>query len=515
MATQYKLLTHTTTIANSSVKVLEATAANTVVASVTAVDSATSTLEVLVKKFGGSIIEVAHAQVQVDKPQELLTAPLALEAQDELYVRTSRAGANFVVSYVEDTNTVAGQSIDTLSDVDTTGKANGETLIWNATSGNWEPGAAGASALNDITDVNAPAPSDNQVLSWDAATSKWVPDGRLTTLYANIKEGTSTTFTDGSNANSRMELTGTTSHLKTGITGVEITETSPGDIEFVVATDATGATAFKAIHIDGTTTANSADVLIKNGANLKVESASLTTANLRYTGTGNASISLPGSTGTLALTSELYTDADADARIAAASVTDLTDVTSAGSGSIITSAERTKLAGIAAGAEVNVNADWNASSGDAQILNKPTLSTVATTGAYSDLTGTPQPYEEDEIVGGQNITMNSSVSVASNRIVDVMGDALADTSNANAKKMLGFHSGNGVCVLQGMVDAGNSISGASAGSPLWLGASGSFSATAPTTATYYSRVVGYFVGTLVGGEVMCYFDPSKDWVQID
>ena len=30
-----------------------------------------------------------------------------------------------------------------------------------------------------------------------------------------------------------------------------------------------------------------------------------------------------------------------------------------------------KLAGIAAGAEVNVNADWNATSGDSQILNKP------------------------------------------------------------------------------------------------------------------------------------------------
>lgn len=33
--------------------------------------------------------------------------------------------------------------------------------------------------------------------------------------------------------------------------------------------------------------------------------------------------------------------------------------------------DSTKLAGIAAGAEVNVNADWNATSGDAQILNKP------------------------------------------------------------------------------------------------------------------------------------------------
>lgn len=38
-----------------------------------------------------------------------------------------------------------------------------------------------------------------------------------------------------------------------------------------------------------------------------------------------------------------------------------------------TSAEKSKLAGIAAGAEVNVNADWDAVSGDAQILNKPTI----------------------------------------------------------------------------------------------------------------------------------------------
>ena len=38
-----------------------------------------------------------------------------------------------------------------------------------------------------------------------------------------------------------------------------------------------------------------------------------------------------------------------------------------------TDAEKTKLSGIATGAEVNVNADWNASSGDAQILNKPTI----------------------------------------------------------------------------------------------------------------------------------------------
>ena len=38
-----------------------------------------------------------------------------------------------------------------------------------------------------------------------------------------------------------------------------------------------------------------------------------------------------------------------------------------------TTAQESKLSGIAAGAEVNVQADWNAVSGDALILNKPTI----------------------------------------------------------------------------------------------------------------------------------------------
>jgi len=54
-----------------------------------------------------------------------------------------------------------------------------------------------------------------------------------------------------------------------------------------------------------------------------------------------------------------------------------------------TTTEKNKLAGIAAGAEVNVNADWNAVSGDAQILNKPTIPSISDlvpyTGAISDV----------------------------------------------------------------------------------------------------------------------------------
>lgn len=43
---------------------------------------------------------------------------------------------------------------------------------------------------------------------------------------------------------------------------------------------------------------------------------------------------------------------------------------------VFTAAEQTKLSGIAAGAEVNVNSDWNATDGDAYIANKPTIPTA-------------------------------------------------------------------------------------------------------------------------------------------
>lgn len=46
-------------------------------------------------------------------------------------------------------------------------------------------------------------------------------------------------------------------------------------------------------------------------------------------------------------------------------------------------ADHTKLSGIASGAEVNVQPDWNAASGDAAILNKPTIPS-----SLSQLSGT-------------------------------------------------------------------------------------------------------------------------------
>lgn len=69
-----------------------------------------------------------------------------------------------------------------------------------------------------------------------------------------------------------------------------------------------------------------------------------------------------------------------------------------------TNAEKSKLATIAEGAEVNVNADWNATSGDAQILNKPsTFTPSAHTQDISTINGLQDVLDSkvDEVVGKQ------------------------------------------------------------------------------------------------------------------
>jgi len=335
--------------------------------------------------------------------------------------------------------------------------------------------------MNDIDDVNAATPADNIVLSYDTATSKYIADTRLTTLYTEFRNGTAVNvYADGTTATQgRIELTATGANLKTGVTGIDVTETSPGDIDFTVATDATGSTTFTALHLDGTTVANEANLIVKLGCFLAIEGTGNAQAKFRSTNSGNTVYNVPATSGTLALTSD----------IPAAGVSSVT-----GAAPITSTGGTTPVIGITA---ATTSAAGSMSAADKTSLNNLTAE-----------------YEEDELVTGQNTLMNSSVSVASNRVVDIMGDALADTSNANSKKFLGFHTGSGMCVLQGMVDAVASISGATAGGALWIGGSGSFSATAPTTANYYSRVVGHYIGTGQGGEELVYFNPSQDWVQI-
>lgn len=122
--------------------------------------------------------------------------------------------------------------------------------------------------------------------------------------------------------------------------------------------------------------------------------------------------------------------------------TNTSDLTNDGSDGTSTYVEADELATVATSGSYNdllntptipaaqVNSDWNANSGVAEILNKPSLAAVATSGAYSDLTGTPTiPTVNDATLTiEQNGTSAGTFTANSNWDVTI---ALTDTTYSN------------------------------------------------------------------------------------
>ena len=129
-------------------------------------------------------------------------------------------------------------------------------------------------------------------------------------------------------------------------------------------------------------------------------------------------------------------------------VTDLSDVTSAGSGAIITGAERTKLTNIAANAEQNVQANWTETdtNDDSFIQNKPTIldqnTTITISGTANEIETSPSSAQNlttnrTFTIGLPNdVTISNNLNVANN--LTVTADASAD--NMTVDNVLTFSS---------------------------------------------------------------------------
>lgn len=141
----------------------------------------------------------------------------------------------------------------------------------------------------------------------------------------------------------------------------------------------------------------------------------------------------------------------------------------------MTSAEKTKLSGIAAGAEVNVQSDWNqtTTTADDYIKNKPTLATVATSGSYNDLSNKPTiPTVNNATLTIQKngttvktFTANASTNVTANITVptktsDLTNDSnyITNTTYASANSAGVIKVGNNLSISNGVLSAAGGTS---------------------------------------------------------
>lgn len=161
-----------------------------------------------------------------------------------------------------------------------------------------------------------------------------------------------------------------------------------------------------------------------------------------------------------------------------------------------------------------VNSDWNANSGVAEILNKPTLATVATSGSYTDLTN--KPTIPDAI---QTSTMPTASADELGKVYQFVGATDANYTNGYFYK----------CVSDGQNPATYSwvqtnVQPAPSGLPSQTGNSGKFLTTdgtdaswsdkplvntatspssltilgTPVTTSYYSGIINVGVGSQAG-----------------
>ena len=199
--------------------------------------------------------------------------------------------------------------------------------------------------------------------------------------------------------------------------------------------------------------------------------------------TGNANCTTTGGGGGGA-TNLTYTASPTDGAVNSDTGTDATiplaTTTNAG---LQSPTDKTKLDGIQAGAEVNVNADWLATSGDALILNKPT--------------SLPTANVKHSVKYAVAINKGQAVYVSGADGTNMLVSKADYTTDATSSKTLGLATTTGSAnyqgevITEGLLD-GLNTSTATIGDAVWLGESGDllYGLSSKPVAPYHMVFVG-------------------------
>ncbi len=163
-------------------------------------------------KGGIAVVTISDAQVITNKDIDGGTAAnnrrvtLPADTLANLNALTRKAGT---VVYGTDTQVFYGDNgttlnpiggidgIDDLSDVTVSAPANGEVLIYNNGTSQWENSTIPTSVLNDLTDVTIAGPVNNEILIYNNGTSQWENATFPTSALNDLTDVTITAVADG------------------------------------------------------------------------------------------------------------------------------------------------------------------------------------------------------------------------------------------------------------------------------------------------------------------------------
>jgi len=305
MANNYKVKNFSNSTTNTSQVLFEASASTTLVKSIIVncdkvTPNAVATLKI--KKSGGAEELIRRVTVTSrDVSTELLYDVLPLESGDKLYATSDDTDLNFMMSWVENNNGIIGAALDSLTDVDTTGVANGNVLTYNSTSGNWEPEAPAASG--DIFKTIAVAGQSSIVADSTTDTLTIAAGTGITlTTDASTDTLTITNSATGANAFGNVAVAGQTTVAADGtndtltlVAGTGVTITTDHTTDSVTITNSV-------------TAPNSFDTIIVAGQSSVVAESSSDT--LALVAAGGMTITTNATTDTITLDSARLDDDD-------------------------------------------------------------------------------------------------------------------------------------------------------------------------------------------------------------
>jgi len=470
MALTYKTDVITLNAANTDFTILTASASSTLVKNISWIHDDHNTNVILsITKSGGSKISIGEYAATANTSTKIWTDVLPLGANDVLHLQSDHiSGTDLgycVISYVEDTANVAGQSIGVHTDVSISGITDGQVLEWNNSTTQFEPAtvSGGAADTDGLT---------------EGSTNLYFTDARVAANSAV----TANTAKVGITTQQASDIT--TNNAKVGITSTQASDIIANNAK-ISYTDASAVAANTAKV--GITTQQASDITTNNAkVGITTAQANAIIANTAKTNTNLANANLTADN------SRTY-DVDGNTLLFDLNSGDF-KVEDSGNADVYIQAGFNELSLGDSGMPVKAKGLFRAEAG---IEQDEAGLTVA--GAYGD---------------GSDITFlgSSTSTTIAGRVYYYSGATwvfYTSATEAPQKALLGMAVGTTMAkgfILKGFVNP-NGATGFTAGAPLFGATNASMISTAPTSG--YQRIMGHAISTTVA-----YFNPSAEYIDL-